>query len=441
MTYFDLNAGALAPLSSEVDVETLQVSGEIPPDLNGVLLRNGPNPFSGRFEGHDLLSWWPEAAMFHGLYFKNGTVERYRNRWARTRQWANYNAIEDTDSMLDTNPNINIISHAGELLALAEGGRPLVINTELESLGASHQKGISNGVSAHPKKDPNTGELITFRADWNHPWLTYGVTGPEGDLLYSTQIDIQSPMMMHDMAITPTHSMLFDLGVAYDFSMMQQGFNIPIRWYEERQCRIGVIPRFGGSLRWFEVESCFIQHISNAYNATDSTIVIDAVRYPWYMRTTQNERTFEANPLGVLWRYTIDLESGEVDERAIDELGIEFPRINESLVGQKFRYMYAAVQPTIEEIRGVVRYDVNTGTTQKHEVPVGDQNGEPVFVARKGSAVEDDGWVLVYVYRKESDRSDLVILNACDISKKPQAVVHFPHRVPAGFHASWIPLG
>jgi len=440
MALVDLNSGALAPLSREVDVESLTISGEIPTDLNGVLLRNGPNPLCGRFEGHDLLSWWPEAAMFHGLYFKQGTVERYRNRWARTRQWANYNAIDELDSFLDTNPSINIVNHAGELLALAEGGKPLAINTDLESLGPSYQKGINEGVSAHPKKDAQTGDLVTFRADWNQPWLTYGVTGPSGDELYSCQIDIQSPMMMHDMAITSTHSVLFDLGVAYDFSMMEQGFNIPIRWHDDRQCRIGVIPRFGGPILWFEVESCFIQHIANAYNETESTIVIDAVRYPWYLRASRSGGKFEANPLGVLWRYTINLENGTVSEGARNELGIEFPRINESLVGQKYQYLYAAEQPTNEEIRGVVRFDVKTGLTNRFGVPEGDQSGEPVFVERKNSTAEDDGWILVYVYRKQTDRSDLVILDASDISREPQAIIHLPHRVPAGFHASWISI-
>lgn len=438
MTIFNLNEGALAPLSNEFDIDSFEVTGQIPSDLNGVLLRNGPNPFSGRFDGHDLLAWWPEAAMLHGLYFSNGRAERYRNRWARTRDWASVHARDQMDSLLDSNPSINIISHAGELLALAEGGKPLAINTELESLGPSNQSGISNGVAAHPKKDPQTGELITFRANWDHPWLSYGVLDPTGKEVFSTHIDIQSPMMMHDMAITPTHSVLFDLGVAYDFSMMKQGYSIPLRWHKERQCRIGIIPRYGGALRWFKIESCFIQHIANAYNGPDGTIIIDAVRYPWYMRAVQSQAKFEANPLAVLWRYTISVESGKINESAVDELGVEFPRINESLVGQKYHYLYVAEQPTNKEIRGVVRYDVNTGLTTKFAVPPGDQNGEPVFVAKPKPCAEDDGWILFYVYRAKTDRSDLVILNASDMSGDPQAVVHLPHRVPAGFHATWI---
>lgn len=438
MTQFDLNNGALAPLAQETDTVALTVTGDIPAELNGVLLRNGPNPLSGKFDSHDLLSWWPEAAMFHGTYFKDGKVTRYRNKWARTRRWGHYHQSDNIDALLDTNPSINIISHAGELLALAEGGMPLAINPDLDSIGASQHEGIKDGITAHPKKDPLTGELMTFRADWNQPWLTYGVTGPNGDELYSTTIDVPAPMMMHDMAITSTHSLLFDLGVAYDFSMLEQGFNIPLRWHDNRPGRIGVIPRHGGQIQWIEIDPCFIQHISNAYNKDDTTIVVDAVRYPWYLRVSATQTGYDPNPLGVLWRYCLDLKNGTATEHAIDHHGIEFPRINESLIGQNYRYLYAAEQPTDEEIRGIVRYDVTTGSTQKHVIAAGDQNGEPVFIPRTNATTEDDGWLMVYVYRKNTDRSDLMILDASNLSAEPLALIHLPQRVPAGFHATWV---
>ena len=310
----------------------------------------------------------------------------------------------------------------------------------MESLGQSRQNGIKNGVTAHPKKDAVTGELITFRTDWNKPWLSYGVTAPNGDQLFTTEIEVPAPMMMHDMAITFTHSIMFDLGVAFDFSMLQKGFNMPLRWHEERACRIGVIPRLGGTIQWFQIESCFIQHIANAYNENDHTLIVDAVRYPWFLRADLCKKQFDDNPLGVLWRYTINLKTGYVSEATMDDLGIELPRIDDSLVGHTYSFIYAAVQPTNEEIRGVAKYNLAIGKRQTYAVPPGDQNGEPVFVAKQNPISEDDGWLLVYVYRKDTDTSDLIILDATDIECGPHATIHLPHRVPAGFHASWIPL-
>jgi Retinal pigment epithelial membrane protein len=63
MSAIDLNTGALAPVVTEADLIDLRVAGEIPRGLNGVLVRNGPNPLRGRFEGNDVLSWWPEALV------------------------------------------------------------------------------------------------------------------------------------------------------------------------------------------------------------------------------------------------------------------------------------------------------------------------------------------------------------------------------------------
>jgi carotenoid cleavage dioxygenase len=62
---------------------------------------------------------------------------------------------------------------------------------------------------------------------------------------------------------------------------------------------------------------------------------------------------------------------------------------------------------------------------------------EPVFVPRSTDAGEDDGWVLAYVYDKETDKSDVVIIAAQDFESGPIATVHLPRRVPYGFHGNW----
>jgi carotenoid cleavage dioxygenase len=441
MTTLDLNAGATAPVVDEIDLVDLRVTGTIPRDLNGVLVRNGPNPLQGRFEGNNVLNWWPEAAMWHGISFQDGRVTGYRNRWARTQRWAKVHAPDIAASLLDTNPNVNVLHHAGEILALAEGGAPLAMTAGLESLGASRRHpGLAGGMTAHPKVDPETGELMTFRADWQKPWLRYGVTDANGAPGVDVEIAVPSASMMHDMAITATRSILLDLNVAYDFSMLSRGYRMPLRWHDERQARIGVMPRHGGEVRWFEIAPCFIQHGVNAYDVGTSTVVLDAVRYTHYLRVADRGAAFEDNPVGVLWRYVIDLDRGTVTETQLDDAGIELPRINEGRTGRPYRFAYAAEQPTNREIRGVVRYDLADASMQRYRVPEGDQNSEPVFVARPDAAAEDDGWLLVCVYRRATDTSDVVILDGRDIASAPIATVQLPRRIPAGFHGAWLPI-
>ena len=377
MAAIDLNAGATAAVVNEVDLVDFSVTGTIPRDLNGVLVRNGPNPLRGRFEGNDVLSWWPEAAMLHGISFQEGRVTGYRNRGARTQRWARVHAPDIALSLLDTNPNVNVLHHAGEILALSEGGAPLAMTAELDFLGATRRHmGLAGGMTAHPKVDPQTGQLMTFRAHWERPWLRYGVTDSEGTQSVDVEIELRSPSMMHDMAITATHSILLDLNVAYDLSMLSRGYRMPLRWHDDRKAQIGVIPRHGGEIRWFEITPCFIQHVVNAYDADESTVVLDAVRYSRYLRLADNSAAFEDNPLGVLWRYVIDLVRGTVTEKQIDDVGIELPRINEGRTGRPYRFLYAAEQPTNTEIRGVVRYDLGCGAMQRYRVPQGDQNSQ-----------------------------------------------------------------
>ena len=62
-----------------------------------------------------------------------------------------------------------------------------------------------------------------------------------------------------------------------------------------------------------------------------------------------------------------------------------------------------------------------------------------VFVARVGAEAEDDGWIMSYVYDRERNLSDIVILDARDFIGDPVATIHLPVRVPFGFHGGWAP--
>lgn len=440
MTTIDLNAGALAPVASEVEYLSLRVSGTLPDDLDGMLVRNGPNPLTGRFEGEGVLSWWPEAAMLHGISFEGGKATAYRNKWLRTQRWARVREPQASLSHLDTNPNVNVMRHAGETLALAEGGLPLAVSPMLDTLGPpSRHPFAATGMTAHPKIDAGTGELVMFHADWKPPFLRYGVADAEGETRVDFEIALERPSMMHDIAITQTRSIVLDLNVGYDFSMLKRGHRMPLRWDDERGARLGVVPRHGGKVRWFDVSPCFIQHVVNAYDEAGTTVVLDAVRYPWFLRLMPGGDAFEDNPLGTLHRYRIDLASGRVQEHAVDALGIELPRINELLTGRPYRYFYAVEQPSPVEMRGIVRYDWQSGTYERYGLPPGDQNSEPIFVARRGAQAEDDGWVLSCVYRQATATTDVVVLDARDIAAGPVATVHLPVRIPAGFHGQWLP--
>ncbi len=435
---FDLNAGAMAPVEVEETLLDLHVDGELPVELAGTLLRNGPNPFGGAFVGDDMLAWWVGSAMVHGLTIEGGSARAYRNRWVRTERWAHHDDPSLGPTTDAQNPNVNVLEHGGRVLALGEGSMPFELSAELDTIGVFGTDRLPGGMTAHPKVDPITGELVYFRADWQQPYLRYGVLDRHGRSTVDCEIELESPAMMHDFAITATRSVFLDLNVGYDFSIMASGAVMPLRWSDERGSRLGVMGRSGGAVTWVEIEPCFIQHVVNAYDLDDRTVVLEAVRYPSFLRFSDELASFENNPLGVLWRYTIDVVAGTVVEQQLDDRFVELPRIDERQTGRRHGRVYAVVQPTDREMRGIVGYDLDRGEVDVFDLPEGDQNLEPVFVPRPGGSGVDDGWVLACVYRAATHTTDVVVLESGALAAGPVATIHLPVRVPAGFHGAWV---
>jgi carotenoid cleavage dioxygenase-like enzyme len=198
-----------------------------------------------------------------------------------------------------------------------------------------------------------------------------------------------------------------------------------------------VMPRGGtnADVRWFEVAPCYVFHALNAFEA-DGAIVLDVVRYPELWRPGASGFN-EAR----LHRWRIDLATGRVQEQALDDHVIEFPRCDERRVGLSNRYGYA-----VDTGRGadattgtaLIKYDLSTGSSSVHDFGPNRIPGEAVFVPATANAGEDEGWLLTYVYDGARDGSDLMILDAADFRARPAATIPLPQRVPFGFHGSWI---
>ncbi len=133
-----------------------------------------------------------------------------------------------------------------------------------------------------------------------------------------------------------------------------------------------------------------------------------------------------------------DLTAGTVGETPLDDEAVEFPRCDDRRTGRPYRFGY--VRRTLAERPDtIIKHDLVAGTSIRREFGLGKFPGEPVFVPASAGAGEDEGWLLSYVFDAARDASDLVILDARDLSTT--AVVTLPQRVPYGFHASWIPTG
>ncbi len=72
--------GGFAPVDEEISVELTEVQGEIPRDLHGMHVRNGPNR---RFAAPGRYHWFDGDGMLHAVRFEGGRAF-YQNRWVHT---------------------------------------------------------------------------------------------------------------------------------------------------------------------------------------------------------------------------------------------------------------------------------------------------------------------------------------------------------------------
>ncbi len=450
--------GLLTPVTDERDDRDLEVVGQIPEGLRGIFTRNGPNPQFAPLGGYHPFDG---DGMVHAVYFEDGKA-RYRNRWVeskglvaeRERGRACFGGLgewrptEDDVAleagMIKNVSNTHFVRHAGRYLALLEVAPPTELTRELETIGEWDFDGrLVGGMTAHPKLDMATGEMLFFGYSPFPPYLRYHVADADGALVHSVDIDIADAVMMHDFLITENYAVFLDSPAIFDIQALVSG-EPALRWEPEKGTRLGVIPRRGSNddVRWFDIDPCYVVHFFNAWDTGDTIELFGP-------RMDQMPGGFEfldPQPLPdpTPWRWTIDLEAGSVTQEQCSDRPGEFPRINDELAGKRHRYGYYCQQRDWDfdfSFHDVVKHDFETGESTTHLYNATSTSGEHAFAPDPDGSAEDDGWLLAFVTDEATGQSELVVLDARDIEADPVARIEMPRRVPIGFHANWLPEG
>ncbi|MCP2334975.1 carotenoid oxygenase family protein [Actinomadura rupiterrae] len=431
--------GHRAPVPDETTAHDLPVKGVLPAELTGRYLRNGPNPKPGEPSAH----WFTGHGMVHGIRLRDGRAEWYRNRWVRTSRFTEGARYLRDDLSLDLTAvaaNTHVIAHDGTVYALVENGLPHALTPDLDTVGPCDFGGrLTTAMTAHPKRDPHTGDLLFFGYGAVPPYLTYHRLSADGRHLESREVAVAGPTMMHDFAITDRYVVWLDLPMVFDMDLLGRG--MPYRWDGSYGARIGVMPREGATraVRWFDVDPCYVFHVGNAHEDDQGRVVLTGVRYDeaeiaslWSDiggAPSAAKAPSEASVAPYLHRWTFDLATGRVHEEKLDDLAVEFPTLDDDRVGRANRYLYTVTKAA------VVKHDLLTGSATSHQMD--GHVGEAVFVPAEGRRDEDDGWLLTI--ETHLDGAALVVLAAGDLSETARVIL--PRRVPVGFHGSWIPDG
>ncbi|MGB3354250.1 MAG: carotenoid oxygenase family protein [Mycobacterium sp.] len=464
-------SGPWRPQTTEWDADDLTVvDGEIPQDLDGVYLRNTENPL------HPALKYYHPFdgdGMLHIVGFRDGKAF-YRNRFVRTDAFAEENAeggplwpgiaepIELTKrdygwgarTLMKDASSTDVLVHRGTALTSHYQCGDLYRTDPVTgaALGKEDWAGAFPsdwGVSAHPKVDDRTGELLFFSYSKDAPHMRYGVVSGEGRLVHHVDVPLPGPRLPHDMAFTENYVILNDFPMFWDPALLDLNVHLP-GFHRDMPSRFAVIPRRGDTsqIRWFEADPTYVLHFPNAYEDGDEIVLDgffqgdpepadDGVGDKWRRRF----RFLAMDRMQTrLHRWRFNLVTGAVREEQLSDSITEFGMINSGYAGRDYRYTYAATaKPGWFLFDGLVRHDLQTGTEQRYTFGDGVFGSETAMAARVGSSAEDDGYLVTLTTDLGADASYCLVFDAARVDDGPVCRIALPERISSGTHSTWAP--
>ena len=458
--------GVWRPQVNEWDAFLEVVEGALPKDLDGMYLRNTENPLHPAIQSYHPFDG---DGMLHMVEFRDGKAA-YRNRFVRTEGflaeaalgkslWAGLLEMPNTAIRADgwgirgrmkDASSTDVVVHRGEALTSFYfcGDLYRIDLSTGNTLGKADWNGQFPqwGVSAHPKADLDTGELLFFSYSKEEPYLRYGSLDSAGTLQHTVDVPLPGPRLPHDMAFTENYVILNDFPLYWKPDMLQMDVHMP-HFDRNLPSRFAIIPRTGtGSIIWFEAAPTYVLHFVNAYEEGDE-IILDG----FFQRCPKpsakgaqsiEEAAFRSLALDhmqtVLHRWRFNLKTGRTTEHDLSERYTEFGRMNPHFQKKENRYVYAATGvPGKFIFDGLVKHDLKTGTEEKLSFGAGVFGSETIMAPRPNATAEDDGYLVTFTMDLNEDCSYCVIFDAAQPSAGPVCKLRLPERICSGTHATW----
>lgn len=465
--------GYSAPVRMEADVYDLEVEGRIPDSLQGSYFRACADPQYPPLLGTDIFL--NGDGMVHAVHIGNGHADlktRYvrtekfrRERAARRALFGAYrNPFTDDASVAGIDrgtANTSMLWHAGRLLALKEDSRPMQLDPEsLATLGSWDFAGQlhSKTFTAHPKLDPQTGEVIAFAyntqgqasRDLEVYWIDMA-----GHLTRSETLTAPYASMVHDFAVSRRHIVFTFCPMINDWDRVRRGEPF-FHWDSTLPTMIAIIPRDQGvrAVRWYTAPRTVMQtHTFNAWDE-DSVLNLDhfVTNSGWLSQfpDIRDPHAREQPPYAQRWRFDLASESpGFSIEPIFNQIG-EMPVVDPRFLMSRARQFFfgtnnPALGPMLEwgpkgpPFTCLGHFDEQAGQLHFYYAGPDSAPEEPCYIPKAQGAAEGDGWLLSMVGRRRENRTDLVILDATDLEAGPVATIRFPCRLHEGFHGIWVP--
>ena len=453
--------GFNSPTRFEADVYDCEVYGKIPTDIEGTFYRlqcdfaypPPKNEWTTGFNGDGHVS---------SFRFANGSVD-YKGRYiltdrlkaerkARKRLFGVYrNRYTDDPSVKNIDrgaANTHIYWHGGKMMVLKEDSLPWLINPHtLETTGMwnFYGKYKATSMSAHPKIDPRTGEMIAYgyqaKGDLTDDIAVY-MMNPKGQITREVWLKAPYVGIIHDIAITQKYVIIPVIARVTSLARLQSGEPM-WEWNGDFPTMVGVLSRDGEAkdVRWFKGPARNTLHFLNAADRSGKVTM--------ELPVSDGERT----PSRIKrWTFNLDSKDDAFTEEVVSDANGPLARMDDRFLSLPYKYCFVGSSdpslPFDQQKTGIAggrmtntyqRVDVNGGKTGVFYVGPVQSLQESCFVPRKGSTAEGDGYLLGIASNYESRTSDLVIVDAQRMEEGAIATVKLPFRLRGGTHTNWVP--
>uniref|UniRef100_A0A7N0TAU2 Uncharacterized protein n=1 Tax=Kalanchoe fedtschenkoi TaxID=63787 RepID=A0A7N0TAU2_KALFE len=285
----------------------------------------------------------------------------------------------------------------------------------IKTVGRCDFHGKLQGMTAHPKLDPDTDELFAFRYGLSRPFLSYFRFDPISKKLPDDPVtSLDRLSLFHDFAITKRYAIFFETQIGVSTIQRIKGGGPPIAADLSKVPRLGILPRYANEesqIVWLDAPGFNMLHPNRVAalvdgKGSDKSPARDSVETPGL----------------------------------IDELG---SCCDKSVLCRKEESVCIWLGSS-GGITGVAKLDLdeeNGGVSGIRMYGQGCYGGEPFFLARdpdNAEAEEDDGCLATYNQDETTGESRFLVMDAKSSDLDIVAAVKLPQRVPYGFHSIFV---
>ena len=482
MTVDPLDSHHCLPASTFFEVpeegvfEVENVHGEVPPFVQGTYYLNGPAKFQFP-NGFHYKNWLDGDGMICALRFEGSRITLTK-KFVRGKKWERENRPQDRrynslpfyrafgtqfkgDALkrgvgTESPFNVSVIPYQNRLLAFGEQSLPMeldpfTLETTVPGRTFDFQRQLNDAspFSAHPKKDPRTGELFNFGVFFSpaNPKLIYYRFSSHGKLACKEAIELEQAYSVHDFAVSENYVAFYLSPYLLDMAQLRKGASMmdSLHWEPTLGSQILVLDRQTGE-RLCETPTGgtgYSLHTVNAFEQGDA-LYLDLIEFPepLYAQYQELPCLFENVPAGIPTRFEIASRSGLATAARIpSSVALDFPSVEEGRTSRCYDEFWSLGISTTGEV-GPKFFDqlvhsvwATRDSSDLWSPPEGHfLAGEPRTIVDSESRV---AVVICPLFDSALQTSYFALFNAECVSRGPIARLDVPSRLPLCFHSSF----